>query len=466
MAQIGQIPGGGRAFGDIYTVQTPALDKLSNQLYYEQRQREAQQARNQQLLDAEFAKNLSGIRDVDIADLTKAYSNFKLANQSLMRQKGGGTPDQQLDLLRKKAQVYDIINASKNAREEEKEYRKGLQSHPDRYDDNAHDYLLERISTPIGSLGLSSKYKDANGNPIDLRNGQSYLYKGTDFDLGNALRKASGSPKNTPYQKEEALPGNLGKSVTNYQFGNNPLVFKEQLMGEFATNKGGRAAGPLWDAIPEDQKQLVDQMYKDIPPEKWERMTGSRTPIPLIVFNPNNKAELLANYQAKLHAINNDPVPIKTQQLYDRNAIMNKQEGFREKAADLRFQRAKVLVGLNKEGGGGINFDVIGNYIPKATQTPNGQLTVRVKDIDPYDYKTITNNGRVFPKTVNGEEVFIVDPNNGDFIGEDGQRISRQSVALQRSKETNNVLFKRGAPSLKEAPINTKNKWEQYKRKK
>lgn len=473
MAHIGQIPGGGRAFGDIFTANTPALDRFGNQLYQDQKIREAQRAKQQQMLDEEFARNISKIKDADIPEAIQKYGDFKLKTQMLMRKKGGGTPEEQFDVLKSKGAFYDTVNKSKAQREDDIYLAKDMRQNWEKYDDdNAHNYLIERIQTPTSKLGLSSKYKDEKGNPVDLINNKSFFYKGTNYNLGDALKKAAGTPHNTPYQKEEDLAGGLGKSVTNYQFGNNPLAYKEQLMGQLATAKGGRSAAALWTGIPQAQKELVDQMYNDTPLDKWEMVTGKRQIQPLIVNNPDNAAEQLANYQAKLNFVSNEPVPMKTQQLYDRNSIMNKQEQNRREDATTRFNRAKVLVGLNKGAGSGeADFDVVGKYLPNAYQIDIGTKTpmsvINAKDIDPHDLKTITA-GKVYPKSINGKDVFEV-TNDGDLIGEDGQKISRESVARERSKETSNVLYKRGLPKIAPnssvvTPIPVKSKWDKYKR--
>lgn len=476
MAQIGQLPGGGRPFGDIFIANTPTLDRFAAQLYQDQRQRESLRAKQQQMLDEEFAKNMSGIRDVDIPELTKKYGDFKLANQMLMRQKGGGTPEQQLDLLRKKASVYDIINQSKGLREEEKDFRKGIQAHPDRYDDNAYDYLRERMQTPLSRLGVSQKFKDEQGNPVDLLSGKSFLYKGTDYDMGKALKTAAGTLKNTPYQLEEEMAGKLGKNITNYQYLNDPITFKNILQGQFATNKGGRAAAAIWESIPEDQKMLIDQMYEDIPITKWEQITGKKEKPVLTVFNPENKAELLANFYAKQHAINNSPVPLKTQQLYDKNAIMDRQLKERQDAAYLRYVRGLSLIDRNKGAYNNADYDVLYKYEPNVVEvTPPANAfgipqpsvkMVPLKEISIPDQNTITSDNKVYPKIINGVEGYERLP-NGDWRGDGDQIIKREDVARMRSKETSGVHEKRGLPRLK--PINEKSevsndKWKKYKR--
>jgi hypothetical protein len=81
--------------GNAFLVQTPKLDALHNQLYAEQKQREAQQSQDSKMLDNEFSKNLSNVWDADIPDITQKYSDYKQAWKGLYNKKGGGTPQEQ-----------------------------------------------------------------------------------------------------------------------------------------------------------------------------------------------------------------------------------------------------------------------------------------------------------------------------------------------------------------------------------
>src|SRR5258708_16899429 len=148
-------------FGDIFSAATPALDQLSNRLYNEQDQRKLYQQQKNKLLDDEFARNLSGIRDADIGDLTKSYGDFKAANQSLLKIKHNVTPQQQLDVLKKKAAVYDVINNSKNFKQNmETPIQQGMSKDPNKYKTNSHGLLIQTLGTPYSKL--TDEQKDPN----------------------------------------------------------------------------------------------------------------------------------------------------------------------------------------------------------------------------------------------------------------------------------------------------------------
>ena len=58
-------------YGDAFLVQTPYLDRVGAMMINDQKQREANQAKEAQALDQEFGKNISGMRDADIPELTQ-----------------------------------------------------------------------------------------------------------------------------------------------------------------------------------------------------------------------------------------------------------------------------------------------------------------------------------------------------------------------------------------------------------
>jgi hypothetical protein len=71
-------------YGDAYLVGTPAIDRMSQQLYAEQKQRELIRQKQGAALDEEFAKNVANVRDVDVPEITKRYGEWKTANQQLI----------------------------------------------------------------------------------------------------------------------------------------------------------------------------------------------------------------------------------------------------------------------------------------------------------------------------------------------------------------------------------------------
>jgi hypothetical protein len=289
-------------YGDAYLVGTPAIDRMSQQLYAEQKQRELIRQKQGAALDEEFAKNVANVRDVDVPEITKRYGEWKTANQQLMKNKGGVPPEQQLDLLRKKAEIYKTINASKQGMEEEEEIRKGLMKDPDLFDDNAATYLAIRRKTPISGLG---DYADASGKPINLADYNTYRYKGTNTDFSKIERDAAGTPKQV-YQEETPLEGGLQFKITPYMYGNTPMQFYQNYLGALSQRKAGRDAEAIASQLKPEMVETIQEQYRNISPDVWKRM-GVDKPQELVIAPDDSKAEKLAKHQAQLYALNNQP---------------------------------------------------------------------------------------------------------------------------------------------------------------
>jgi hypothetical protein len=141
----------GFPYGNAFLVGTPHIDQMSQFLYNERKQRDLLRQKQQQDLDTEFRKNVLLIRDADKDEFVKKYSDYKRAASDLMRNKEHDPQkriDSELDKQRKLADMYQLINESKAAKDEEDELAKGMFTKPDLYDDNASTLLLNRRRTP------------------------------------------------------------------------------------------------------------------------------------------------------------------------------------------------------------------------------------------------------------------------------------------------------------------------------
>jgi len=83
MAKSYNVPSG-QAYGDIFLVQTPVLDRWGQQLYAEQKIAEQRRAQENQGLDAMIQKEVGKVRSVDTPDVIKAYQDYKGLKQKLL----------------------------------------------------------------------------------------------------------------------------------------------------------------------------------------------------------------------------------------------------------------------------------------------------------------------------------------------------------------------------------------------
>lgn len=377
MPEFGQVPGGGRPYGNIFTVSTPHIDQLANQLYAEQKQREVVRQKQAQVLDEEFRKNVANIRDADIPEYTKKYNDYKLARQSLMRLKPGNQDkfiEQQMEAQRKLADVYSYGNASKRAKEEEEEMGKDYLKNPNNYDDNALGYLSTRRKLPLTQLNqYKVKGEDGKESVIDLSNPETFRYKGSNTDFGTILDKAIGQPKQVYSEEIKVDPEGRQTDVIPYTFGNTPAQVKDRLVASFALHQAARDAEHQWDTIPQKEKDETVAAFKAIPAEKWKKM-GVDNPQDLLPKNGDNKAESLASLMAMQYALSNEPkqgTPLRRNNqavIDERNFQQQKElEGMRQKnrvgLEAMKQSYRKNMVDYRKKAGTKEGENILNDYI-------------------------------------------------------------------------------------------------------
>lgn len=228
-----------RPYGDDWLIKTPALDRMEERLYQERKQREQYLLQQNKSLDDEFARNMSGIRDADIPDLTKAYGEFKLAHQGLMRNRNA-TPEQQLEVLRKKSAIYDIIGKSK-------EYKSWLEDQgklisrdtKGLYAEDAHQQLIDRLKIPT--------LKTDRDKDEDL------LWKFGNTDFTKEEKTAAGTLREIGGKVIGPDPDDPLKDLqAKYKVGNSPVQYFNALGSSITGSKKDK-----------DYQRLVNNHYTD-----------------------------------------------------------------------------------------------------------------------------------------------------------------------------------------------------------
>ncbi len=415
----------GQPFGDIYTPNTSHTDRLSQQLYAEEKQREAKDLAMQAALDDEFSKNLTVIRDIDTDDLTKAYGDFKLANKAAMRQRDGISPKQQMELLKKKQAMYDIINKSKYQKGLEDGVLKGLGG-KDRYDyePNSHEILMKSRATPLSKLG-------------DLY-GYDYSYKGTDTDFQKIDNLAIGQPKQV-YAKEDLVDeSGIQTKITPYMFGNTPSQYYEGMLGALSERKAGRDAAILIGKVPTEILQKTQEQYLQIPIDKWERM-GVGKAQDLTITPNDSKAQVYAKHKAQLYALNNEPKEGVPTYRTNEAKKMAKEFANKKEMDGLNFKQAQQLILLRKRLEGvpkGVENEIedannLHKTLDDISLGEDGRLNVSpllngIQIVDKFGDKIVISSGKYDPvkkdfliKTNKGEEIVpyhklatLADPTN------------------------------------------------------
>lgn len=329
-------------YGDVYTIPTSTVDGIANRLYQEQRVREQQKLQQDKALDDEFAKNIAGVKSIDIPDITKAYNDFKQAHIALQKKGQKATPQDQMDVMVKKANAFSEIAASK----EDKEYwatRAKDGKNNKRYNPNYQTVISEGLNTPT---------KNRKRDLDDDRLLYQYAMPNIDKWVLNAVGKGQevpievGTDPNDPLKNKKEI----------YKTINPPNVFYNNFFNGIgaSSDNEGFTRFMLDKAYTDEEKEKLKIAYaiKTQDP-KFKKLYGEVEPFPASAANTElGQAVALKTMEAFV----NLPIdkPIRTQSVNDTEAVMDKRrkEGMedwkiKQQISD-QYKRARIK--LNNEG--------------------------------------------------------------------------------------------------------------------
>ena len=441
-------------FGDVYFVNTPYLDKVSDRLYNEERQRKLQEEKDAKILDDEFAKNMAGIRDADVPELAKAYGDWKIANKFLIKNKSA-TPEQQLEVLRKKADMYKIISESKAFRDQEKAYGADIIKNNKKYKKDAGVGMTGILRTPVSKMRGQDVF-------TPLR------YEGNLTNFADLLKKSQGIAKDITEEREDN-PNGLETRVTRGKRFNNAKEYADILLGGVADRQADddfvRTYGDISPESFELTKQHYDLMMQD---PVIARRFGNPEPF----REPKSEAEKTAQYMGMVYALQNTPTVKSTIE-------PNWQGRFKAKNAEwakrnrITFGQSMAKIAANKEAGkplesvGYLSDEVaaevgeVASLPPvvanKLSLDPNVEYTIVYEDkVDPERMMLIKGGKKdnygfirggvpgIDIQQPNGKvrKAYIVNTGTGDWIGEDAQPISRERVRDEYINKVSPTKFK------------------------
>jgi hypothetical protein len=323
------------AFGDIFTPNTSYTDRAAAQLYAEQKQREAKQQQLNAALDDEFSKNLAGIRDADIPELTQKYTDWKLANMQAMKQKGGISPQQQMDLLRKKAAMYDTIGQSKQQKQWEEENAKGVMVAPDNYEDNAHQNLMQHRQMPLNLLKQNNLF------------GYDYTYNAHNYkDAADDIKKARGEKIVIEDAGMQAPDDKFAKIYNKYQINSaQPEAVKNFYLSKIGGSQQAKKHY-TWELknLPEDELTKTQAQFDAIPDSYW-KLLGRKKP-DLSYQNTDDNAHVYATYQAQKAAIENMPFKVGERKEINTQLAKEADQAFQNQKQAQQFAQQKELAGI------------------------------------------------------------------------------------------------------------------------
>ena len=371
MAQIGEVPGGGRPFGDIYTVNTPALDRFGQQMYAQEIQRQNQMRQDAKALDEEFSRNAANIRDADLPEYSKAYQDYKTAYLQSLKSKKEYSPEQQMELLRKRANVYSVIKNSKDTDAVLRDYAKKVTSDTKGlYNPDAPSVLRGYNSVP--SKQITDKYFD------DLM----WKFGNTDFSKEEAAAK--GHPRTAGEVLVGVDPNDPNSDlISNYQVGNNFLEhfnsLGQSITGSKKTEDYQRLINNQY--TPEELQQLTEAFNKKVNDPLYKKLYGvdGATTFPSWAYNtPIGNALRIAT----MKDVVDTPISPVTKSVPNKTRMMLTKDAIGDENAATKFNRSKILKSIGGSGSGyssnGSNqqFNNVYGDIDEAVNAGNGMAKV------------------------------------------------------------------------------------------
>lgn len=343
MATIGQVPGGGRPWGDIVTVQTPYTDQAINRLYQEQKMREAKQQQENQMLDAQFSKEIGKTRSIDQPDIIQKYQDYKQLKKLLLFNKKLEKDPIAYNQLQQQANLaYQDAMKTSSKSAELNELGKTLVQDRMKTPDNYEDDFGERISK-FQNTPLSAGFKTVIGDQeVDLSNPDTYRYKGSNTDFQKIMQGAIGTPRQTTTTEETVGKEGLQTKITPYTFGNSPAQVRDNILAALGDRSNARSAAYQYDQLPPGEFEKTALAYSQIPKEKLKKM-GLESVQDILPKTLDNKAANFASYKAMRYALDNEPTMGTPQLRENKEAVMNRQQKEWKIRADELFAQRKQL---------------------------------------------------------------------------------------------------------------------------
>lgn len=347
------------AFGDIYTIPTGNIDYLAKLVYQEQKQRQQQKLQQDRALDDEFAKNVAGVKSADIPEITSAYNDFKQAHINLQKKGQKATPQDQMNVMLKKAAAFQAINASKEDKERLKQYGTLVKSdNKGIYDPNAHNMISTWMNTPTSKRNLD---EDAN---------LKYRYAMPNID--SELKFATGNGKDVTIDIGVDPNDPLKNKKEIYKVINPPNTFYNNLFTGLASRSDNRGfIRTVNDSITDEEKDKLRTAYEaKIQNPKFKALYGEVQPFPASAANTElGEAVALKTMEAFV----NLPIdkPTRTESGTNTEAVMDKRFKQQKIMEGIRQANRKELFGMReaaKEAGEEANDLWIDNYINKTKE--------------------------------------------------------------------------------------------------
>lgn len=333
-----RIPG---PYGDIFLVNTPSLDRVAQQLYVTQQQRQLRQQQENQALDQMLQKDFANIRSVDTPDVVNSYNRYKQLKKNLLFNKDLQRDPMAYNQAQQAAnQAFSDMNRQINQSKEIKDMTKTMTTdrfkNPDAYADDYGQRVMALNSTPISGLGKMP----------DLVNWDNYRYQGSNTNFNEIVGKAYGQPRKIVGPEEALDKQGVQFRSPVYEYGTPPAQVYEGLVNSL-DHKTERDAAYKWKQVPPDVIQNIEKEYNSIPQSKWQQM-GLSGP-QKIDLRGGSDAEKYMRLLAMQNAVNTSPRLTGYQNRTSEKAKMDLQFAREKEMAALKQRNAKELIQFKKD---------------------------------------------------------------------------------------------------------------------
>jgi len=470
------------SFGNAFIISTPKSDRVVQSVNAnyanEQRQRALNEQRNMQLLDQEYSKNASQMRDIDIPILTKKYAEYKAIKQDLYRNGSKMSSDERI----KKQLVaqgilgegLSVVAKSKELKAPEDDMQKMYIKNPYGFDENSANVLMQSRNTPVtmhpgidGLVdGVQLKTQDFSKNVAAAVGKQSKV--GVDVRVNGVENVptdyfAYNSPSQFANTLSESIPDKRSQNKFINQHSYNDLAAQD-LIQRYNAIKATPAFKKAYPNEPEISTEALNDPFK--------------------------KAVTLTAID---HILRHPPTAIEGKPYKDANRTMEAQNeewtrrlGIKD-AQWLRHNKITYNQSLNKIR---VNNDKTGVYevddVPGLLLKDSSYMDIpffgrsKVVDISklPEGYRQDilgTKDSRGMQRSgymVDGKELLVVSP-DGQFVGE-GFTVNPKDIQLSTMKRTAPLekpigtnkakLRNEESGDKKESTAPATSRWDKYKK--
>ena len=287
--------------GGADVMQWGSLDRAANQIYQEQKQREARGYNEYMQGQAALQKEFANVRSADIPDVVNAYNDLKRVKQSILfddKVKNDAVTlakAQQLAQI-KEAQLRQLIGGSQELKETDKQINARKVTHSEDFDD-------DKIKQHAIDLNLPLKQRLQEGR-TDI---SPYLDNRPQTDFTKLSKDAMGSRLVVPVGERRIgdTPYELVQDqVSRY---NNPLQYKANMDRALSTGKVAKDAAKAYNLLSPLEINKVQNDFNAIPDKEFEAMYGHKKSDITDGIADDDKARKFIALNAMQYALMNKP---------------------------------------------------------------------------------------------------------------------------------------------------------------